>query len=78
MRVGALAVEGRLHLLHAHVLERGCAEQTEMIAFRDALRSQPELRAAHEAEQQRIIACGVRDGVEYAEIKGGFVRGVLG
>ena len=73
MRVGSLMVAGRRYRIHAHVLAAGCAEQRELIAFREALRLRPDLCRAYEARKQAILASGVTDSAQYAREKGAFV-----
>jgi len=77
MRVGSLMLAGRRYRIHAHVLAAGCAEQRELIAFREALRRRPDLCRAYEARKQAILARGVTDGAQYARDKGAFVRRTL-
>jgi hypothetical protein len=53
-------------------------EKCRLIAFRDLLRSRPDLVAAYIARKREILASGIIDPVDYSEAKGPFVRGVLG
>ena len=53
-------------------------EPGELRAFRDALRSDPELLRAYVDRKRRIIADGTTDSVAYAEVKGAFIRQALG
>ena len=78
MRVGSLEVGNRRYRIHAHVLAAGCAEYRELVVFREALRSHPDLCRAYEARKQAILAGGVADSAQYARIKGTFVREALG
>jgi GrpB-like predicted nucleotidyltransferase (UPF0157 family) len=76
MRVGAVEYNG-LFRIHAHVLAAGCAEATDLRAFRELLRLDADVRRAYEAEKRAILAKGVRDSTEYAKAKGAFVERVL-
>jgi GrpB-like predicted nucleotidyltransferase (UPF0157 family) len=77
MRVGSLAFEGGRFPIHAHVIARDSDEASELIRFRDRMRSDPDLRAAYVARKREIIHAGVADSLEYSIIKGAFVRNVL-
>jgi GrpB-like predicted nucleotidyltransferase (UPF0157 family) len=77
MRVGSLEYEGGRFPIHAHVIARDSAEASELIRFRDRLRSDPNLRAAYVARKREIIRAGVADSVDYSIIKGAFVRDAL-
>lgn len=77
MRVGAYQFAGRVYFVHAHVLEMGCSEHSELLAFRESLRSSPARRKAYESNKRSILSSGVTDSAEYARIKGAFVREVL-
>jgi GrpB-like predicted nucleotidyltransferase (UPF0157 family) len=77
MRVGLLAFEGGRFPIHAHVIACDSDEASELIRFRDRLRSDPALRAAYVARKREIIHEGVADSLEYSIIKGAFVRNVL-
>jgi GrpB-like predicted nucleotidyltransferase (UPF0157 family) len=78
MRVGSWRYKGMTYPVHAHVIVRNAAEAGEMIRFRDALRADPDLRAAYITRKREIIRKGVADSIEYSIIKGSFVREVLG
>jgi GrpB-like predicted nucleotidyltransferase (UPF0157 family) len=77
MRVGLLAFEGGRFPIHAHVIACDSDEASELIRFRDRLRSDPALRAAYVARKREIIHEGVADSLEYSIIKGTFVRELL-
>jgi GrpB-like predicted nucleotidyltransferase (UPF0157 family) len=77
MRVGAISHAGRTYQLHAHVIRADSSEIIELMAFRDRLRADPELREAYESTKRQIMAAGVTDSVAYCEAKGGFIRQVL-
>jgi GrpB-like predicted nucleotidyltransferase (UPF0157 family) len=49
----------------------------EARAFRDALRTDPELRARDAARKRTILAVGITAGADYAETKSTFVVAVL-
>jgi GrpB-like predicted nucleotidyltransferase (UPF0157 family) len=77
MRVGSWEYHGARFPVHAHVIARESPEAGELIWFRDALRADPEMRAAYVARKREIIREGVADSLEYSIIKGAFVREVL-
>ena len=77
MRVGSVEWHGRTYQLHAHVIEMGCAEHTELVAFRDTLRADAALCLAYQARKRAIIDAGVTDTAAYASAKSGFVHDVL-
>jgi GrpB-like predicted nucleotidyltransferase (UPF0157 family) len=77
MRVGSLEYEGGRFQIHAHVIARNSDEASELIRFRDQLRSDPDLRAAYVARKREIIRKGVADSLDYSILKGSFVRNVL-
>jgi GrpB-like predicted nucleotidyltransferase (UPF0157 family) len=70
MRVGSLEYEVWRFQIHAHVIARDSAEASELIRFRERLRSDPNLRAAYVARKRKIIRAGVADSVEYSILKG--------
>jgi GrpB-like predicted nucleotidyltransferase (UPF0157 family) len=77
MRVGTCLHQGGEFRIHAHVVAAASVEARELVAFRDALRADPGLRAAYLAEKRAVLAAGVRDPGEYSRIKGGFIRSWL-
>lgn len=77
MRVGVLELAGKHYPVHAHVLELGCPEHAQLLAFRDALRADTRLCRDYEAHKQAILADGVSNRQEYTNAKGTFVREVL-
>ena len=52
-------------------------EAAELIWFRDRLRGDATLRAAYEAEKQRILTSGVTDAVDYSLAKHEFIERVI-
>jgi nicotinamidase-related amidase/GrpB-like predicted nucleotidyltransferase (UPF0157 family) len=74
MRIGAIAHGGRLWRIHAHVVSADADEAAELCWFRDRLRSDASLREAYMAEKRAILARGIRDGLDYALAKTGFIR----
>jgi GrpB-like predicted nucleotidyltransferase (UPF0157 family) len=74
MRTGSLEFARRIYRLHAHVIARGAPEAAELRAFRDRLRSDPQLVAAYVARKRQILAAGVTDSLDYCMAKGGFVQ----
>lgn len=77
MRVGSLEHDGDLFRLHVHIVPAGSGEPRELRAFRDLLRSDPELLRRYVARKRRIIEGGTTDSVAYAKVKGGFVQEAL-
>ena len=77
MLVGAIAHEGTIFRIHAHVLETGCDEIQAMRAFRDHLRADDTLREAYAAAKRSIVSASVTDSLDYCERKGEFVSKFL-
>jgi GrpB-like predicted nucleotidyltransferase (UPF0157 family) len=63
--------------VHAHVIERDSAEHRQLIAFRDALRADPDLRAAYESQKERILESSITDSLDYCKAKGNFIVATL-
>lgn len=66
----AVEIEGRHYRSHLHIIPSGAPELDENRAFRDALRTDPALRARYEARKRQILAEGITDGMAYAIAKG--------
>jgi GrpB-like predicted nucleotidyltransferase (UPF0157 family) len=64
-------------LFHLHAVGRGSAFWREQLAFRDALRSSPELFAEYLALKQRLAKSFHSDRAAYTDGKTPFVREVL-
>jgi GrpB-like predicted nucleotidyltransferase (UPF0157 family) len=77
MRVGAVEWKGREYPVHVHVVAAEAREAAELIWFRDRLRGDATLRAAYEAEKQRILTSGVTDAVDYSLAKHEFIERVI-
>jgi GrpB-like predicted nucleotidyltransferase (UPF0157 family) len=77
MRVGTIRYEGDTFRLHVHVVPALSGEPEELRAFRDRLRSDPNLLEAYVEEKKRIIESGTTDSVDYSMVKGTFVRDAL-
>jgi len=77
MREGSVEALGTIFRIHAHVIVRDGDEHRGLIAFRDALRSDQELRMAYESEKQRILRAGVTDSLDYCHAKGEFIASTL-
>ncbi len=77
MRVSAVCAIGGTFRVHAHVIERNGAEHRELIAFRDALRGDPELRGAYENTKEQILASGIIDSLDYSKAKESFITAIL-
>jgi len=77
MRVATVRALGSTFQVHAHVLLRGGDEHRTLLGFRNALRRDPALRAAYEADKERIVASGVTDSLEYCYAKEAFIAAAL-
>jgi GrpB-like predicted nucleotidyltransferase (UPF0157 family) len=77
MREASVAASGSKFNVHAHVIVREGEEHRQLVGFRDALRRDPDLRRAYEADKQRILASGVTDSLEYCYAKEAFIKGAL-
>lgn len=77
MRVGTVECIGRMYRIHAHVVEAGSTEASDLVRFRDLLRANAGLRRAYEMEKCGILAHGIEHGSEYSKTKGDFIRRVL-
>ncbi|MBW3631441.1 MAG: GrpB family protein, partial [Chloroflexi bacterium] len=73
MRTGVMDYEGETFLLHVHVVPDSAPDMTELLNFRDRLRTDPNLVAEYVAAKRQILQAGVLDGVDYAEKKGTFI-----
>jgi GrpB-like predicted nucleotidyltransferase (UPF0157 family) len=73
MRVAAVPALGGMFRVHAHVIQRNGPEHLELLAFRDALRRDLNLRTAYESEKRQILEGGITDSLEYCHAKGIFV-----
>jgi 5-(carboxyamino)imidazole ribonucleotide synthase len=56
MLTGSVVHDGESYRVHLHVMPPARDELPELVAFRDALRADPALRAAYAAEKERIVA----------------------
>jgi malonyl-CoA/methylmalonyl-CoA synthetase len=77
MRVASVTALGGVFRIHAHVIERDGTEHRELKAFRDALRRDPQLRAAYEDAKQQILQQGIIDSLDYCNAKGAFIERTL-
>ncbi len=62
---------------HLHIVQAGSREESEKLRFRDALRTDPALRAAYQALKQELAQTHRQARAHYAEQKTQFVRKVL-
>jgi GrpB-like predicted nucleotidyltransferase (UPF0157 family) len=62
---------------HLHLVPTGSRRFREELAFRDQLRSHPDLAAEYAALKRRLAARFQRDREKYTEAKEGFIRAVL-
>lgn len=77
MRVGAMELGGTTYRIHVHVVAASSPEVAYVRAFRDRLRSDPELRDRYVQTKQEILAQGITDSLDYAQAKASFVRQTL-
>jgi GrpB-like predicted nucleotidyltransferase (UPF0157 family) len=77
MRVGSLAHDGIVFLLHVHVVKSASPVAVRLLAFRDALRADPALVAQYAEEKRAILGTGVRASADYSNAKGWFIEGAL-
>jgi GrpB-like predicted nucleotidyltransferase (UPF0157 family) len=77
MRTGSVDYDGARFRLHAHVIAADAPEASELRAFRERLRADPQLVDAYVARKRAIIAEGITDSLDYCYLKGGFVDEVL-
>jgi 5-(carboxyamino)imidazole ribonucleotide synthase len=68
MPVGSLDLDGRRYRIHLHVQPHG-GDFPRDIAFRDALRSDPELRRQYEGLKRGITDAGPVEGLRYTHSK---------
>jgi GrpB-like predicted nucleotidyltransferase (UPF0157 family) len=61
-------------VVNLHVCEAGTDWEQRHLAFRDALRGDPDLRARYEAEKRRIAALHPDDTLAYADAKTPWIR----
>jgi GrpB-like predicted nucleotidyltransferase (UPF0157 family) len=69
-----LLVRGEERVAHVHVCEAGGEWERRHLAFRDALRADPDLRTRYEAEKRRLAALYPEDSLAYAEAKTPWIR----
>ncbi|HXJ63333.1 MAG TPA: GrpB family protein, partial [Actinomycetota bacterium] len=60
--------------VNLHVCEAGSDWERRHMAFRDALRADPDLRARYEAEKRRVAALHPDDTLAYADAKTPWIR----
>ena len=75
MPVGSLELEGTLYRIHLHVQPVG-GDFPRDVAFRDALRNDPELRAQYEGLKRGITTAGPVEGLRYTHSKTRWILGV--
>jgi GrpB-like predicted nucleotidyltransferase (UPF0157 family) len=77
MRVATVSALGGSFQVHAHVIVRNGPEHRELVAFRDALRRDPQLRGAYEKTKEEIVAGGITDSLDYSNAKNSFISASL-
>jgi len=78
--VGRLLIaesEHDVRTVHLHIVEHGSNHWHHYVAFRDALRTDPELRRRYEAVKRQLAARFSQDRVAYTDAKAVFVRATL-
>jgi 5-(carboxyamino)imidazole ribonucleotide synthase len=75
MPVGSYELDGRHYRIHLHVQPIG-GDFPRDIAFRDALRNDPELRAQYEGLKRGITSHGAVEGLRYTHSKTRWILGV--
>jgi len=78
---GAIDHGASRYRIHVHVHPRGHRaygrEQARDIAFRDALRADPDLRTQYAARKRAIAAAGIADTYRYSMAKTEWIRGTI-
>ncbi len=69
---------GEVRVAHLHLIAAGSERWAEQLAFRDALRADPDLRQRYAALKQELAADHANDREAYTAAKGDFIRAVLG
>jgi GrpB-like predicted nucleotidyltransferase (UPF0157 family) len=77
LRVATVEYLGRDYRVHVHVLEDGCAEASDIVKFRDLLRSNVGLRRAYEMQKRVILSRGICKNTQYSQAKREFIRTAL-
>jgi 5-(carboxyamino)imidazole ribonucleotide synthase len=75
MPVGSLELDGKVFRIHLHVQPIG-GDFPRDIAFRDALRNDPELRSQYEQLKRGITSGGAVEGLRYTHSKTTWILGV--
>ena len=73
-RFFALTAHSGERLVNLHVCRAGSEWERRHLAFRDALRADPDLRARYEAEKRRVAAIHADDSLAYADAKTPWIR----
>jgi len=75
MPVGSLELDGKHYRIHLHVQPRG-GDFPRDVAFRDALRNDPELRSQYEGLKRGITSGGAVEGLRYTHSKTAWILSV--
>ena len=73
-RFFALISDSGERLVNLHVCRAGSEWERRHLAFRDALRADPDVRDRYEAEKRRVAALHPDDSLAYAEAKTPWIR----
>ena len=78
MHVDLLVHDGAAFNLHVHVIAASSLKVQELRGFRDRLRADPALMAAHVTAKRAILADGCTDPIDYCYCKGEFIHAIQG
>jgi GrpB-like predicted nucleotidyltransferase (UPF0157 family) len=76
-RVGTVQYDGSTFRIHVHAIPPGSPEIAQQRAFRDRLRSDPQLMETYVARKRETIAAGHTDAAGYNAGKAPFIRAML-
>lgn len=74
---GAVEIEGKSYLIHAHVIEKDSHEHQQQIQFREYLLANPQARQSYETKKKTILANGIHHLDDYGQQKSPHVKSVL-
>ena len=76
--MGTYEYDNNSFLIYIHIIHENSYEAVRFLIFRDRLRNDSGLLSAYISEKQRIIAEGITDTDEYAEMKHSIIQKILG
>jgi len=77
MRVGAIDYGGKEYRLHVHIISADDPEVDSLRAFRDALRSDQDMRDAYQTRKRAILQSGVSNPADYTQAKSEFITAFM-